>query len=622
MAVVVACQNDDLPKANFNLNTVTSLSGEVAHEKVDLTWQAPQSGTPQSYILKWSPDGETITIDPSTTSYGIDGLDNGTDYIFSIQVDYGDGGISGKKEVNLRPLDELNFNVLPGNQLAVAVWETPSRTDISGYTLSWSPNGQEVTIDSGKNVYQVTGLDNDVEYTFTFKANFSGGTSSNNLVITAAPGEIQAFLLSESIPVANSEVQFTFNSAFLPQSVATSWSWDFGDGGISTKENPIHKFETPGTYDVYLQITDDQGLIFSDSKTVQVWGEKWSYTIGKQIKPQIPAIADDGTIYIGSEDNENFHAINPDGSLKWTYTGIADNVYSSASIGKDGTIYVGSKDNRLHAINPDGTQKWTFPMGGDAIFASPAISTDGVIYIGSDSDSFFAVNPDGSQKWVFSTAGFNIRSSPAIGADGTVYMASDDDNLYALNPVDGSISWSFNVGGDVEGGVSIDGDGSILVSVDQGSSTGAVYAINSDGTQKWVKSTNGRILSSPTIAKGTVYVGTKDSDELVAIDSSNGSQIWSYTAGDIILSTPAIDVNGNIYFGSFDDNIHVLNPDGTLRFSVDTGANVWSSVAIGTDGTVYIGGYDGKLHAFEFFAEGLASDAWPMFGKNLKHTSR
>ncbi len=45
------------------------------------------------------------------------------------------------------------------------------------------------------------------------------------------------------------------------------------------------------------------------------------------------------------------------------YSGLADNVYSSASIGSDGTIYVGAKDSFLHAINSDGSPKWKFDMG-------------------------------------------------------------------------------------------------------------------------------------------------------------------------------------------------------------------------------------------------------------------
>ncbi len=621
--VIYSCQNDDLPTANFDLNAVTVFSGQVAHEKVDLTWSAPNGeASPLGYILEWTPNGDKVDLAPSVTNYEILGLENGTNYSFSIQANYGKSKISGINKIGLIPQDELIFAVLPGNEFAIAVWETPNRDDISNYTLSWSPNNQEVTIPAGTNSYQIVGLDNDVEYTFDFGINYSGGSNSEVVQTTATPGEISAFLVDIESPMATEQVQFTYNAAFLPTSSASSWSWTFGDGTSSTEENPAHIFTEPGAYDVQLQIVDDQGFNFSDTQTVYVWGEKWAYDIGAQIKQQIPAIADDGTIYVGSEDNDNIYALNPDGTLKWTYSGLGDNQGSSApAIGSDGTIYIGSKDSNVHALNPDGTLKWKFLMAGDPIWSSPAIANDGTIYIGSDGDNLYAINPDGTQKWVFNTAGFNIRSTPTIASDGTVYIASQDLNLYALDPSNGAIVWSFPIGGKVDGSLSINSDGSILVGLDKGSPNGALLAVNSDGTEKWSRNT-GRIFSSPTIANGTIYVGTKEGNNLLAIDASSGSELWSFAAENIILSSPTVDKNGAIYFGSFDDNIYVLNPDGTEKYKVKTSANVWSSAVIANDGTVYIGGYDGKLHAFEFFAEGLANDVWPIFGNNVKHTGR
>ena len=620
-----ACENDDLPKANFDLDSVTVFSGEVAHEKASLIWQVPSgNSSPENYLLNWTPDGEQTILDAATTTYEVSNLTNGTNYSFSIQADYGSNGISGQNEIELEPQDQLNFIVLPGNELAIASWDTPNRNDIIGYKLSWSPNGQTIEIPSGTNTYQILGLTNDVEYSFDFQIDYSGGNSSNQVRDIITPGEISAFLLSVESPMASELVGFTYNPAYLPGSTAASWNYDFGDGNTSTEQNPTHTYSTPGIYNVVVQITDEQGTIFNDSREVFVWGEKWAYDIGNQIKPQSPAIADDGTIYIGSEDNTNFHAINPDGTLKWIYSQLGDNVYSSAAVGNDGTIYVGSKDNNLHAINPDGSQNWIFDLGGDAIYTTPSVASDGTIYIGSDSDNLFAINPDGTQKWVFNTAGSNVRSTPAIAQDGKVYITSDDDNLYALDPSNGSVVWSFPLGGNAQSGIALDSDGTVIVGVDQGGSAGAIYAVNPDGTEKWSVPVLGRIsVCAPAIANGRVYVGTKEGNNLLALDASNGVQAWSFdTPGAIINSSPAIDVNGVIYFGSWDNHVYAVNPDGTLKYKFLTGGDVWSSPAIGSDGTIYVGGYDNKLHALEMFSGGLANDVWPMFGKNPKHTGR
>jgi PKD repeat protein len=51
-------------------------------------------------------------------------------------------------------------------------------------------------------------------------------------------------------------VNFSDLSSGEPQ----SWLWDFGDGNLSTQQNPIHTFPAPGTYTVCLTVTDACGV--------------------------------------------------------------------------------------------------------------------------------------------------------------------------------------------------------------------------------------------------------------------------------------------------------------------------------------------------------------------------
>ena len=115
-----------------------------------------------------------------------------------------------------------------------------------------------------------------------------------------------------------------------------------------------------------------------------------------------------------------------DGAQKWAFK-TGDKVKSSPAIGSDGTVYVGSGDDNLYAINPDGTKKWAFSM--TSVDSSPAIGFDGTIYVGSAA-GLFAINPDGTQKWNALTFDGRVNSSPAIGADGTIYVGLEDN--YAL----------------------------------------------------------------------------------------------------------------------------------------------------------------------------------------------
>ena len=49
-----------------------------------------------------------------------------------------------------------------------------------------------------------------------------------------------------------------------------SWSWDFGDGGASSIQNPIHLYTSTGTYTVTVEITDANGCTATESHDVEV----------------------------------------------------------------------------------------------------------------------------------------------------------------------------------------------------------------------------------------------------------------------------------------------------------------------------------------------------------------
>ena len=51
------------------------------------------------------------------------------------------------------------------------------------------------------------------------------------------------------------EIAFYDGSRYLPGSGKINYTWDFGDGGSSSDQNPIHKFTKPGLYKVCLFIS-------------------------------------------------------------------------------------------------------------------------------------------------------------------------------------------------------------------------------------------------------------------------------------------------------------------------------------------------------------------------------
>jgi hypothetical protein len=61
--------------------------------------------------------------------------------------------------------------------------------------------------------------------------------------------EVKAdFEITNSPPIMKTPTYFVNKSDF-----ATKWEWDFGDGYISNKRNPVHWYDTCGRYTVTLK---------------------------------------------------------------------------------------------------------------------------------------------------------------------------------------------------------------------------------------------------------------------------------------------------------------------------------------------------------------------------------
>jgi outer membrane protein assembly factor BamB len=138
-----------------------------------------------------------------------------------------------------------------------------------------------------------------------------------------------------------------------------------------------------------------------------------------------------------------------------------------------------------------------------------------------------------------------------------------------------------------------------------------------DGTEKWNFETGDGIESSPAIGiDGTIYFGSHDG-YLYAVNP-DGTEKWRFDAGPphyderwkvskSIMASPAIASDGTIYIYSSANYLFAIDPDGTeeWRFFVKWHNDFWSSPSVGPDGTIYIGSarsqedpdYDGGLHA-------------------------
>jgi len=74
------------------------------------------------------------------------------------------------------------------------------------------------------------------------------------------PGEpLAGFTAEPTSGVAPLKVQFTDASVITKESTITGWSWEFGDGGTSTDQDPEHTYAAAGSYAVSLAVTSSDG---------------------------------------------------------------------------------------------------------------------------------------------------------------------------------------------------------------------------------------------------------------------------------------------------------------------------------------------------------------------------
>ena len=258
-----------------------------------------------------------------------------------------------------------------------------------------------------------------------------------------------------------------------------------------------------------------------------------------------------------------------------------------------------------------GEQEWAFETGG-RVRTSPTV-VGGTVFVGSWDDNLYAVDAEtGDQQWAFE-GDDRILSAPTV-ADGTVFVGTRFGSLYAVDAETGEQKWIFSLrnvydyinfiisqisSNSVTRGTAFSSptvaDGTVFV----GSRLGSLYAVDVEtGTQQWAFETSyGSQTGSPTVVDGTVFIGSWDGN-LYAVDAEMGTQQWAFETDGAIVSAPTV-VDGTVFIGSWEDNLYAVD--------VETGDQQWAFEADGltgsaptvADGTVFVGSWDENLYAVD-----------------------
>lgn len=139
----------------------------------------------------------------------------------------------------------------------------PGSGTIAQWTYNFGDGSPSVNQASPSHVFATAGTFN-VQLTVT---NSNGCSDIFAIPVTIHPLPQVAF--TASTECHGNATQFTDQTTVGGGTVAT-WSWDFGDGGSSSVQNPTHTYAAPGTYTVQLVATSNNGCVNSTTMSVTV----------------------------------------------------------------------------------------------------------------------------------------------------------------------------------------------------------------------------------------------------------------------------------------------------------------------------------------------------------------
>jgi outer membrane protein assembly factor BamB len=293
---------------------------------------------------------------------------------------------------------------------------------------------------------------------------------------------------------------------------------------------------------------------------------KWAFQTGGEIHSSAAISNNGSTIYVGSKDYF-LYAFNVNGTIKWKFKTNGP-IEVSPILNNDGNIIVGANDGCLYTISPNGILISKFCKTGKVITAA-VVDNQGVTYVGIN-NTLYAINPDMTQKWACNAFDLPLGASPVLNWNQAIVYYCDNNKVFGINTEDGSVLWqsiSTPLGISATPATSAGDVNIIIATID-----GHIWKMNGyDGSISWIYNTYSICKSSPIVgADYTVYAPTAY-NKVFALDYSYGEEKFIYNQNDgnnHFHSSPAMDKEGNLYFGSTSGNIYKLTNQSNARVAL------------------------------------------------------
>ncbi|MEJ0102611.1 MAG: PKD domain-containing protein [Bacteroidota bacterium] len=129
----------------------------------------------------------------------------------------------------------------------------------SGNPTSWSWDFGSGNTSSNQNPTATYFIPGNYTVTLTVKNANGSNTLVRSQYITVYETPTINFSASQTTGCFPLHVQFTDNSNPGAGNTNTGWFWDFGDGAVSTEQNPLHTYTSAGSFTITLKVTNDKG---------------------------------------------------------------------------------------------------------------------------------------------------------------------------------------------------------------------------------------------------------------------------------------------------------------------------------------------------------------------------
>jgi len=223
---------------------------------------------------------------------------------------------------------------------------------------------------------------------------------------------------------------------------ATSYTWDFGDGGSSTEENPTYTYTAGGDYDVVLTASDGsssktstksltisdpdeslKALTGEDSKTWKLFREGISMSLGPDADNAAqwwPGLANDGARPCAYEHEITFHLDGTyefdDKGMFWAEFGVFNNVTGCDQNVTAEQCFESTAANMVNACGDDvsawgsGTHSFEFDAATSTLTLNGNGAWIGIPKLASDGETLVPVSSVTSQVSVESFTGYDLMT--------------------------------------------------------------------------------------------------------------------------------------------------------------------------------------------------------------------